>query len=148
MAAPTALVTGIGGQDGAYLARHLRCLGVRVVGTVEPGGLPPGYAAAYLPDVELVEHDVRDAPGFARLLESWSPGQVYNLAAFSSVGASFDHRELVEQTNAEAVRRMLERLWSTGTGTARRRGSFRRRARRCSRATPLSRGPSRAPRRR
>jgi GDPmannose 4,6-dehydratase len=107
MDSTTALVTGVGGQDGVYLARHLRARGYQVVGTVEPGTLVSSHAPVYLAGTEVVEHDLRDADAFEGLLEQTRPAQVYNLAAFSSVGASFDHSELVEQTNATAVEAML-----------------------------------------
>jgi GDPmannose 4,6-dehydratase len=106
----TALVTGVGGQDGVHLARHLRAHGLRVVGTVEPGTLASVQTGVYLDGVELVEHDVRDTEAFQALLEQTLPAQVYNLAAFSSVGASFDHAELVEAVNTAAVEGMLRAL--------------------------------------
>jgi GDPmannose 4,6-dehydratase len=106
----TVLVTGVGGQDGILLARHLRAHGHRVVGTLAPGTLGSAPTAVYLDGVELVEHDVRDTGGFQALLEQTRPVQVYNLAAFSSVGASFHHAELVEAVNTAAVEGMLRAL--------------------------------------
>ena len=106
----TALVTGVGGQDGVHLARRLRAHGLRVVGTVEPGTLASAQAATYLDGVELVEHDIRDTEAFQALLEQSLPSQVYNLAAFSSVAASFDHADLVEAVNTAGVEGMLRAL--------------------------------------
>lgn len=112
MADPTtALITGVGGQDGVYLARMLVGLGTRVVGTLQPGPDAPHHPALpYLDGVNVLEHDLRDAPGFDRLLEEFRPDQIYNLAAFSSVGASWDNREHVAEVNGMAVLRMLDSL--------------------------------------
>ncbi len=106
--ATTALVTGVGGQDGVYLARLLRSQGHRVVGTLRPG--PPLPTRVYLDGVELVEHDLVDTAGFAALLAAYRPAQVYNLAAFSAVGASFDHPVEVAEVNADAVTGLLDAL--------------------------------------
>ena len=110
----TALVTGVAGQDGVYLARHLRSLGYHVVGTLRPGSrwapLTLGRAYAYLDGVQLVDLDQRDHEGWAAVLEGLRPDEVYNLAGFSSVGASWGHAEVVAETNGLAVLRMLEEL--------------------------------------
>ena len=107
---PTALVTGVSGQDGIYLARHLIQLGYRVVGTVLPGSSGAGAMAPYLEDIAIHELDVRDRAGFADALEALRPTEVYNLAALTSVGASWRNAELVAETNAISVLRMLEEL--------------------------------------
>lgn len=116
MARTTALVTGVAGQDGVLLARRLLADGHRVVGTRSPGHLPK--LAPYLEGVELREHDIRDAEGFERLLEAEEPDEIYNLAGFTSVGSSWDNRELVEQVNATAVEQLLDALmtWRDRTG--------------------------------
>jgi len=104
----TALVTGVAGQDGVFLARHLLAEGYRVVGTTQPG--VPTTLLPYLDGVELEEHDLRDAAGFDRLLEVYGPHEIYNLAGFTSVGASWDNRELVTDVNAVAVEAMLRSM--------------------------------------
>ena len=116
MARKTALVTGVAGQDGVLLARRLLADGHRVVGTRLPGPLP--QLAPYLEGVELREHDIRDTSAFERLLVAEEPDEIYNLAGFTSVGSSWDHRELVEQVNATAVEQMLDTLiaWRDRTG--------------------------------
>ncbi len=108
----TALITGVAGQDGVFLARHLTSVGRRVVGTIQPGA--PSPLRAYLDGVITEEHDLRDADGFDRLLETHEPDEVYNLAGFTSVGASWDHHDLVMEVNARAVEKMLNSLVKRG----------------------------------
>lgn len=105
---PKALITGVGGQDGVYLARHLHDLGYEVTGTVRPGARDE--RAVYLVGIDVVELDHRDRDGFCTLLESVQPNELYNLAGFTSVGASWGHAEVVAETNAIAVLRILEEL--------------------------------------
>lgn len=104
----TALVTGVAGQDGVLLARHLLAEGYRVVGTTQPG--VPTTLRPYLDGIELEEHDLRDTAGFDRLLGTYVPTEIYNLAGFTSVGASWDNPELVAEVNGAAVERMLDSL--------------------------------------
>jgi GDPmannose 4,6-dehydratase len=109
---PTALITGVAGQDGVLLARHLVSSGYRVVGTVRPDVSTP--LRPYLDGVVIEEHDLRDATGFDHLLETYGPDEVYNLAGFTSVGASWDQPELVMEINAYAVDSMLRSLVKRG----------------------------------
>lgn len=104
----TALITGVAGQDGVLLARHLVAVGYRVVGTTQPG--VPSPLRPYLDGVDIVEHDLRDAAGFERLLATYAPDEVYNLAGFTSVARSWDDRDLVLEVNASAVDSMLATL--------------------------------------
>lgn len=103
----THLVTGVAGQDGVLLARLLLAEGGRVVGTVRPGSRRAAQMAPYLAGVDVVEHDVRDVDGFARLVASRRPDEVYNLAAMSSVGRSWQQPEEAVQVNGEAPESML-----------------------------------------
>ncbi|EFQ82075.1 putative GDP-mannose 4,6-dehydratase [Aeromicrobium marinum DSM 15272] len=107
---PTALITGVSGQDGMYLARRLMAEGWRVVGTVRPGLSSIARMGPYLTGVQVVDHDLLDTTGFGDLLSRFSPRAVYNLAAFSAVGASWSDPELVARTNLVAVAEMLETL--------------------------------------
>jgi GDPmannose 4,6-dehydratase len=104
----TALITGVSGQDGIYLARHLLSLGHRVVGTIRPGRSTE-LADVYLPEVDVREVDQRDAR-FGELLDDVRPDEVYNLAGITSVGASWKQAEAVAETNAMAVLRILEAM--------------------------------------
>jgi GDPmannose 4,6-dehydratase len=102
----TALITGIAGQDGVLLARHLLAGGYTVVGTRQPG--IPYTLEPYLVGATVVEHDLVDTDGFVDLFRRHVPDEVYNLAGFSSVARSWDQPELVHEVNAAAVERMLE----------------------------------------
>jgi GDPmannose 4,6-dehydratase len=106
----TALITGVSGQDGMFLARLLLSRGWKVVGTVRPGISSIARMSPYLEGVKLVDHDVTDSLGFADLLSWHAPEAVFNLAAFSSVGRSWSDPELVTRTNSFAVLQMLESI--------------------------------------
>ena len=107
-----ALITGVGGQDGVYLARLLHAKGYRVTGTVAPGGSGPARLAPYLPDVEVAEVDICDGEAMRALVFATAPDEVYNLAARSSVGDSWADAERVAEINGHAVSRLLEILVS------------------------------------
>lgn len=102
------LVTGVNGQDGVHLARLLLTQGRPVVGTTQPGSLPSPYLAG----VSVGTLDVRDTEGFAALVAAAQPSAVVNLAAYSSVGGSWQHPELVAAVNGAAVEGMLAVLRS------------------------------------
>jgi GDPmannose 4,6-dehydratase len=91
----TALVTGITGQDGAYLAELLLSKGYRVYGTYRRTSSVNFWRIQELgiddhPELRLVEHDVTDLSASIRLLEKTGASEVYNLAAQSFVGVSFE----------------------------------------------------------
>jgi GDPmannose 4,6-dehydratase len=91
----TALVTGITGQDGAYLAQHLLENGYKVSGTYRRSSTPNFWRIESLgiadhPDLQLLEYDVTDLASTMRLIERTEPDEVYNLAAQSFVHVSFN----------------------------------------------------------
>ena len=91
----TAIVTGVTGQDGAYLAQLLLTKGYRVYGTYRRTSSVNFWRLAELgvdkhPSLKLVEHDLTDLGSGIRLLDSSGADEVYNLAAQSFVGVSFD----------------------------------------------------------
>ena len=93
--ARTAVVTGITGQDGAYLAQFLLERGYRVFGTFRRGSSVNFWRIEDLgiaahPRLSLVEFDLTDFGSGVRLLEKAQPQEVYNLAAQSFVAVSFD----------------------------------------------------------
>ena len=106
----TALITGIAGQDGIYLSRFLRAKGYRVVGSAAPGSPSLARLGAYLDDVEIARVDLRDGVAMQELIMATQPDEIYNLAAISSVGASWQHAEEVAEVNGMSVLRVLESL--------------------------------------
>jgi len=90
-----ALITGITGQDGAYLAQLLLEKGYHVTGTFRRSSSVNFWRIAELgieqhPNLNLVEYDLTDLSSSIRLIESSRPDEVYNLAAQSFVGVSFE----------------------------------------------------------
>jgi GDPmannose 4,6-dehydratase len=110
MSAKTALITGIAGQDGIYLARFLRAKGYRVVGSSAPASASLARLGTYLEGVEIARVDLRDGLAMQELIMRTKPDEIYNLAAMSSVGASWRHAEEVAEVNGMSVLRMLESL--------------------------------------
>ena len=91
----TALITGITGQDGAYLAELLLEKGYKVYGTYRRSSSVNFWRIEELgvathPNLTLVEYDLTDLSSSIRLLQSTKASEVYNLAAQSFVGVSFD----------------------------------------------------------
>jgi len=91
----TAIITGITGQDGAYLARYLLEQGYRVTGTYRRTSTVNFWRIEDLgieehPELTLVEHDVTDLSSCIRLVQNAEPDEIYNLAAQSFVGVSFE----------------------------------------------------------
>ncbi|HFQ4989657.1 TPA: GDP-mannose 4,6-dehydratase [Vibrio vulnificus] len=91
----TAIVTGISGQDGAYLAKLLLSKGYKVYGTYRRTSSVNFWRLRELnvisnPNLELVEFDLTDLSCCIRLIEKVQPDEVYNLAAQSFVGVSFE----------------------------------------------------------
>lgn len=104
---PTALVTGVAGQDGIYLARRLVDDGLRVVGTVAPGRPDDPRVGAYLGAVEVVTQDSTDLAGMRDLVAAVRPDEIYNLAAQSSVAQSWQDPERTLSVNGGAVGALL-----------------------------------------
>ncbi|MFS3126839.1 GDP-mannose 4,6-dehydratase [Nocardioides sp. Bht2] len=117
----THLITGVTGQDGVLLARALLARGDRVVGTVRPQSPQRAAMTVYLDGVEVVEHELTDAAGFAALLASVAPDRIYNLAAHTSVGSSWADPERTRAFNQDAVLAQLDAVLvhraRTGTDT-------------------------------
>jgi GDPmannose 4,6-dehydratase len=105
---PTALVTGITGQDGSYLAERLLGEGWTVHGTVRPGEELPEYVVSLDGSLVLHEVDLRDIDRLQQLLRDTTPQEVYNLAGVSSVGLSWQQPVLTAQVNAMAVSALLD----------------------------------------
>jgi GDPmannose 4,6-dehydratase len=108
-----ALITGITGQDGAYLAHHLLEHGYEVIGVLEESRFSSLWNLDYLgvlPKVRLLKARLADFVDVQRLLLEVKPSEVYNLAAQSSVSVSFRHPALTMQANIEPVMNWLEAI--------------------------------------
>ncbi len=108
---PTALITGITGQDGTYLAEHLLSLGYDVYGMVRGQANPKRpMMEAMLPDVRIVEGDLLDQASLINLVQQVQPDEVYNLAAISFVPVSWNQPELTGEITGLGVLRVLEAI--------------------------------------
>ncbi|MFT6435722.1 MAG: GDPmannose 4,6-dehydratase [Candidatus Azotimanducaceae bacterium] len=110
-----ALVTGATGQDGAYLCELLLEKGYKVYGTYRRTSSVDFWRLASLgvedhPSLELVEFDLRDLGNIVRLLERIQPIEVYNLAAQSFVGVSFEQPILTAEVTALGAANLLEAI--------------------------------------
>ena len=108
-----ALITGITGQDGSYLAEHLLSLNYRVFGLVRRSSTD-GLERIFhiLKNIELVEGDLLDQHSLVRVLEKAKPDEIYNLAAQSFVPTSFSQPIYTGEVTALGVTRMLEAIRS------------------------------------
>ncbi len=109
----TALITGVSGQDGAYLAKLLLGQGYRVVGASRRSASSGSARLAYLgiaDDVEPCDCELLELSNIVRMIERVKPDEVYNLAAQSFVGASFDQPIFTVEVNALGAVRLLEAL--------------------------------------
>ena len=108
---PTALITGITGQDGSYLAEFLLDKGYRVVGVVRRSSTTPYERIAHLIDrIELVSADLLDQSSLTDAVHDAAPDEIYNLAAQSFVQTSWYQPVLTGEFTALGVTRMLEAM--------------------------------------
>jgi GDPmannose 4,6-dehydratase len=108
---PTALITGITGQDGSYLAELLLAKGYRVVGVVRRSSTTPYERIAHLVDrIELVSADLLDQTSLTDAVYEYQPDEIYNLAAQSFVQTSWNQPVLTGEFTALGVTRMLEAM--------------------------------------
>ncbi|MGI9023295.1 MAG: GDP-mannose 4,6-dehydratase [Acidimicrobiales bacterium] len=112
---PRALVTGITGQDGRYLAQLLVEKGYDVVGMVRGQANPKiQMIQEETPSLELVEGDLQDLSSLIGVVEQVQPDEVYNLGAISFVALSFRQPELTADITGLGVLRMLEAIRVVG----------------------------------
>jgi GDPmannose 4,6-dehydratase len=106
-----ALITGITGQDGSYLAELLLEKGYDVTGVVRRSSAPNLWRIEHLLDrIALRPADLLDQLSLIRVLHDVEPDEVYNLAAMSFVPASWDQPLLTGEFNAQGVTRVLEAI--------------------------------------
>lgn len=111
MAKPVALITGITGQDGSYLAEFLLSQGYRVVGMVRRSSNENFERIQHIKgDFELRQGDLLDQLSLISLLQDVGPREVYNLAAQSFVPTSWEQPVLTGEFTAIGVTRMLEAI--------------------------------------
>jgi GDPmannose 4,6-dehydratase len=115
---PRALITGITGQDGTYLAELLVAKGYEVFGMVRGQSNPKvQMVEQLLPEVELIEGDLTDLGSLISAVEIAQPDEVYNLGAISFVGLSWRQAELTGDVTGMGVLRVLEAI-RISTGNA------------------------------
>ncbi len=108
---PIALVTGITGQDGSYLAEFLLEQGYRVIGMVRRTSTINFDRIKHIQDkVEIVQGDLLDQMSLVSILQKYRPQEVYNLAAQSFVPTSFEQPVLTGEFTALGVTRVLDAI--------------------------------------
>jgi GDPmannose 4,6-dehydratase len=107
----SALVTGITGQDGGYLAEQLVARGTTVHGTIRPGEAVPAPLQQLGDAVVLHELEVHDDERLLDVLDAADADAVVNLLGISSVGASWSEPILTSEVNGLFVARLLQQLW-------------------------------------
>jgi GDPmannose 4,6-dehydratase len=112
----TALITGITGQDGSYLAELLLSKGYRVVGMARRTSTITSERIAHLLDnVVVIQGDLTDQGSLLSIFEEYDPDEVYNLAAQSFVPTSWNQPALTGDVTALGVTRMLEAIRFTNS---------------------------------
>jgi len=108
---PTAIITGITGQDGSYLAELLLSKGYRVIGMVRRSSVVTFERIQHIQDqIEIIQGDLHDQSSLMDLIEQHKPDEVYNLAAQSFVPTSWNQPVLTGEVTALGVTRMLEAI--------------------------------------
>ncbi len=111
----TALITGITGQDGSYLAELLLEKGYEVHGIIRRASVPNTERIDHiLPRITLHEGDLTDASALMRIVARVRPDELYNLAAQSHVQVSFEAAEYTGDVDALGVLRILEAVHTAG----------------------------------
>ncbi len=108
---PLALITGISGQDGSYLAEFLLDKGYEVMGLIRHTSHGYHERIRHLLDrIQLVKADLTDFPSLLRIMEKYKPDEVYNLAGQTFVPVSWEQPILTGDVNALGVTRLLEAI--------------------------------------
>ena len=110
-----AMITGVTGQDGTYLAELLLAKGYEVIGAVRDiegakNKLPPSMVNK----IKLVAFDMLSKPSMIDILSKYRPTEIYNLAAFASGSGMFDDPVGIGEINGLAVARILDAIRETG----------------------------------
>jgi len=111
MSNPVALITGVTGQDGSYLAEFLLEQGYQVIGMVRRTSTVTFGRIAHIQDrLCLVSGDMLDEPSLIRILQDYRPSEVYNLAAQSFVPTSWQQPVFTGEVTALGVTRILDAI--------------------------------------
>ncbi|TKJ16699.1 GDP-mannose 4,6-dehydratase [Blastococcus sp. CCUG 61487] len=105
---PTALITGVTGQDGLYLSEFLLAKGYEVYGLVRGQNNPKVDTVARIPGLKLLFGDLTDLPSLLRALHTAQPDEIYNLGAISFVAYSWENAHLTSEVTGMGVLNMLE----------------------------------------
>ena len=114
----TALITGISGQDGAYLSKLLLEKGYSVIGgdrRTARGSLWRLEELGIINDIEITDFELAEFTNIYRIIERYKPDEIYNLAAQSFVGVSFEIPAYTADVTALGVLRILEAIKSINT---------------------------------
>lgn len=108
---PTALITGVTGQDGSYLAEFLLARGYNVIGMVRRSSTVTFERISHIQDdITIIQGDLHDQSSLVDLIEQYQPDEVYNLAAQSFVPTSWNQPVLTGEVTALGVTRILEAI--------------------------------------
>ncbi len=108
---PVALITGITGQDGSYLADFLLAKGYKVVGMVRRSSTVTFERIQHIQDdITVIQGDLHDQSSLVDVMEEYQPDEVYNLAAQSFVPTSWNQPVLTGEVTALGVTRILEAI--------------------------------------
>ncbi|MBT7819353.1 MAG: GDP-mannose 4,6-dehydratase [Chloroflexi bacterium] len=108
---PTALITGVTGQDGSYLAELLMSKGYEVIGMVRHSSTMNFERILHIQDqIEIIQGDLHDQGSLVNIIEEHHPDEVYNLAAQSFVPVSWNQPVLTGEVTALGVTRLLEAI--------------------------------------
>src|SRR5215213_10353313 len=114
--AKRAVITGITGQDGSYLAELLLDQGYEVTGVVRRSSAPNLWRIEHLLDrITIRPGDLLDQLSLVRIIQDVKPHELYNLAAMSFVPASWDQPLLTGEYNSMGVTRLLEAVREVGS---------------------------------
>jgi GDPmannose 4,6-dehydratase len=105
---PTALITGVTGQDGLYLSELLLGKGYDVYGLVRGQNNPKVDIAERIPGLRLLFGDLTDLPSLLRAMRTAQPDEIYNLGAISYVAYSWENAHLTSDVTGMGVLNMLE----------------------------------------
>ena len=111
----TAVITGVAGQDGSYLAELLLERRYRVVGVIRPG-TATHRIDTIVDSIELRYADLLDRAEIERLIEAVEPDEIYNLAGHTFVPTSWDHPELRRDVTAVGATRLLDAIQHVNPG--------------------------------